>query len=124
MKQYVIITHRDGIWPDGAYGPFDWDDASDCLFHLVAKGTYDSVTVLEMVPDPNDCDDCAVNTLVNGETYMVADALWPPSAGILCVGCLEGRLGRLLQADDFKDVPLNRMGLKSTRLVERIGSIG
>jgi hypothetical protein len=41
---------------------------------------------------------------------MVRPEVWSKSgltAGFLCVGCLETRLGRVLQAVDFTDAPVN-----------------
>ena len=47
-----------------------------------------------------------------GERYMVHDDLWwaiyeRKVAHMLCVGCLEARVGRPLDAADFIDCPLN-----------------
>jgi hypothetical protein len=61
------------------------------------------------------CADCGVCTLAIGEYYMVEDTLWEQAwAGrqrqgpeLLCIGCLEARIGRSLVAGDFKRVPLN-----------------
>jgi hypothetical protein len=41
---------------------------------------------------------------------------------LLCVGCLEMRLGRRLHRDDFANVPLNREPERprSARLIERM----
>ena len=44
------------------------------------------------------CVDCGVNTHDADEYYMVHDELWAaagmePAGGMLCVGCLEQRLG-------------------------------
>lgn len=48
------------------------------------------------------------------EYYTVHDDLWhaagmssAPGAGMLCIGCLEGRIGRQLHAADFTDAPVN-----------------
>jgi hypothetical protein len=48
---------------------------------------------------------------------MVHDAVWKaagmePYGGVLCIGCLEERLGRHLTADDFMDVPLNNLRVR------------
>lgn len=57
---------------------------------------------------------------------MVHDEVWetanPKRKGMLCIGCLELRLGRLLTKDDFTDAPVNVMWLTvgSTRLKERL----
>jgi hypothetical protein len=57
------------------------------------------------------CLDCSVCTDCNAEYYMVHDHVWlaanPKDKGMLCVGCLESRLGRLLTKDDFTAAPLN-----------------
>ena len=43
---------------------------------------------------------------------MVHDALWlkanPTDSGMLCIGCLEVRLGRTLTSEDFTDAPINQ----------------
>jgi hypothetical protein len=73
------------------------------------------------------CKDCAVNTSAIGEYYMVTDDLWAkagmaPDGGMLCIGCLETRIGRQLIAKDFPDYPVNAIGFssKSERLMSRI----
>jgi len=66
------------------------------------------------------CADCGVGTLTLGEYYMVKDAVWVqawagrrkpwhelPGQQVLCIGCLEERLGRTLMACDFTDAPVN-----------------
>ena len=45
---------------------------------------------------------------------MVTDQTWERSGlggddGMLCIGCLEQRLGRVLHAKDFIDVPINQL---------------
>lgn len=61
------------------------------------------------------CDDCGADAF--NEYYMVHDHLWPwpgtePGAhngpGMLCIGCLEVRIGRKLTADDFTDASINK----------------
>jgi hypothetical protein len=60
------------------------------------------------------------------EYYMVRDDVWWPCvggrSGMLCIGCLETRLGRELCAADFIDAYINSMhwGSKSMRLVDRL----
>jgi hypothetical protein len=57
---------------------------------------------------------------------MVSDEVWleanPKGRGMLCIGCLEERLNRLLTKDDFIDAPVNSMWLTvgSTRLKNRL----
>jgi len=58
-----------------------------------------------------DCVDCGLNTAC--EYYMVHNALWKaagmnPHGGMLCIGCLEERLGRKLTSADFTEAPVNR----------------
>jgi len=76
------------------------------------------------------CWDCNVNTLSIDEYYMVDDALWEVATedfggdGMLCIGCLEARLGGQLVASDFPDLPINRgvFGY-STRLQSRLTNV-
>ena len=64
------------------------------------------------------CDDCGTDTtpctgrrgcrhIGRWEYYMVRADLWPTGARFLCIGCLERRIGRRLDADDFTGVPIN-----------------
>ena len=57
------------------------------------------------------CLDCGVNTHEINEYYMVTDELWesavPEIDGMLCIGCLERRIGRHLNKFDFIDCPVN-----------------
>jgi hypothetical protein len=67
------------------------------------------------------CADCGVGTFTLGEWYMVKDEVWDqawigrrkpwhgrvPGQEILCIGCLEQRLGRTLMCCDFTDAPIN-----------------
>lgn len=75
-----------------------------------------------------DCMDCGINTSRIEEYYMVLQKLWEwatgkQSKGILCIGCLEGRIGRRLTQKDFIDCPVNNDNTtrKSERLLSRIG---
>jgi hypothetical protein len=73
------------------------------------------------------CHDCGVDTLGLGEYYMVHSWIWEvygTGDGMLCVGCLEARLGNELVGSDFLDCELNTNHVvypKSPRLLERIG---
>lgn len=72
------------------------------------------------------CLDCGKDTGRLGEHYYVHDEVWlsvvADKTGMLCVGCLEKRLGRQLTAGDFPDVFINspKFGLKSERLLDRL----
>ena len=76
------------------------------------------------------CMDCHRDTSCAGlkEYYMVQFDMWNDLTNknerdrMLCIGCLEDRLGRVLKSDDFTDCPLNReTNNKSARLCKRIG---
>jgi hypothetical protein len=84
------------------------------------------------------CADCGIGTIAAGEWYMVNDHVWRlvwwerktwqalPGQQILCIGCLERRLGRTLRADDFiPDIPVNDPNKPniSARLRERLLAI-
>jgi hypothetical protein len=77
------------------------------------------------------CADCGIDTVEAGEWYMVHDEIWlrawdhisrsAPGLQILCIGCLEQRIGRTLCAEDFTDVPINDPHkYKSERMRERL----
>lgn len=74
------------------------------------------------------CVDCSVNTSDIHEYYMVHDELWLGAGmtfdgGMLCIGCLEDRLGRDLTHKDFTDAPVNHgVFRQSERLLNRLGS--
>src|SRR5262245_61782900 len=68
------------------------------------------------------CADCSLGTIRIGEWHMVHGDVWEqawagrrkswqgrvPGTEILCIGCLERRIGRTLVASDFiPDVPAN-----------------
>jgi hypothetical protein len=70
------------------------------------------------------CLDCQVDTLEIREYYMLRGDVWfkanPAGRGMLCVGCVERRLGRRLVPADFTDAPVNYdLADKSLRLLER-----
>lgn len=75
------------------------------LAHLFAEA-------LVTMQDPW-CATCDVNVMKIGEYYMVTNDLWKRygvGRGMLCIGCLEERLGRELTSVDFTDVPINDQG--------------
>src|SRR5262249_19847375 len=62
------------------------------------------------------CADCGAGTITLGEYYMVKDHVWayawagqrrPWQLDILCIGCLEKRIGRTLMRCDFANAPVN-----------------
>lgn len=59
---------------------------------------------------------------------MVADEIWNEFGcdPLLCIGCLESRMGRELDRSDFTDCMLNEVDMgweKSARLVDRLERI-
>lgn len=72
------------------------------------------------------CLDCGVDTNELGEYYMLRDTVWeqalPAVDGMLCIGCVEKRLGRELNGHDFIDAPINDDHVNmSPRLLNRLG---
>ena len=69
------------------------------------------------------CLDCRVDTLRNGEWYMVKDEVWPLPKHLkevfLCIGCIESRIGRRLSQEDFYLCPGMAIWTFSKRLEER-----
>lgn len=72
------------------------------------------------------CLDCGVDTGLIGEHYFINTSLWlsihSSKKGMLCIGCLEKRLGRQLTSRDFPKVYINELkfGIKSARLLARL----
>jgi hypothetical protein len=71
--------------------------------------------------------DCKRDTYKMNEYYMVINRTWrkanPAEDGMLCIGCLEERLGRQLSHHDFLWCPLNVENVfnGSKRLRDRLG---
>lgn len=57
------------------------------------------------------CKGCGVDTNANHEYYMLKDKVWfqvmGKKRGMLCISCVEKKLGRELNRSDFTDCPLN-----------------
>jgi hypothetical protein len=88
------------------------------------------------------CVDCRAETVstrpgVPTEYYRVRNELWKAAGmdeygGCLCIGCLEIRIGRRLQAADFADVEINNLAIcnverfawswRSDRLIDRLSA--
>jgi hypothetical protein len=74
------------------------------------------------------CLDCKRDTSSRGlsEHYFVNLDLWMSvvgsKTGMLCIGCLEKRIGRKLIPSDFPNVHINRISTAgmSIRLIDRI----
>jgi hypothetical protein len=107
----------------------DRDLVEDVLYYfLLQGGQCDCSVFLEVdMKDPRlltdaNCHDCGHDY---DEYFMVRNDVWRASGlhrGLLCVGCLEGRIGRQLHQQDFKDVETNRPGTfpQSLRLRTRL----
>jgi hypothetical protein len=74
------------------------------------------------------CVDCKSDTKL--EHYFVHNTVWSAAGmsevGMLCIGCLESRLGRTLNRNDFTSAHINnyRKNAMSLRLVERLKTEG
>jgi hypothetical protein len=75
------------------------------------------------------CKDCGCDTVKINEYYAVTDEIWNSVVTkedndiMLCIGCLEKRMGRQLNNSDFKRCPANIIvgwDEKSPRLIDRI----
>jgi hypothetical protein len=82
------------------------------------------------------CIDCNVNTRKINEYYMVTSKIWREAKlkyndGMVCLECLEARLGRTLKREDFQlDLPINQIdnqigswNKKSERFLNRLGYV-
>lgn len=82
------------------------------------------------------CWDCNINTMDINEYYMVDNELWESATiyaandnhcgtdVMLCVGCLENRIGGVLTPNDFPDYPINRGFFPmSSRLMNRVTGV-
>jgi hypothetical protein len=79
------------------------------------------------------CADCGIGTVTLGEYYMVRNDIWEqawagrrkwwyrhvPGQEILCIACLEARIGRELTVDDFTAVFPRRWPPPSRLLARR-----
>lgn len=71
------------------------------------------------------CKMCGVHTKQIGEFYEVFNKVWPMKMrGCLCIGCLEGIIGRTLTPDDFTDSPRNTSPNISERMRTRTQDAG
>lgn len=70
------------------------------------------------------CGDCGVDTSGINEYYSVKNRVWRKwgnKHGMLCIACLESRMGRRLRKTDFTGFPIN-LGVfpQSERLLDRL----
>lgn len=124
-------------------------DVLDAAMRLVATEPADASPAVAVLRDaiaqhqecfgeaePNLCADCGRDTTPwkftrpagGWEWYMVTAELWERAtfadpARFLCIGCLENRLGRTLNARDFPLLPVNKPSeLDSERLRDRLST--
>lgn len=94
-------------------------DCPDCIYDAYDED--DMASLDEFI-----CIECNINTSDIQEYYMIQDYLWkqvnPQINGMLCIGCVETKLGRTLISTDFPSYPVNQIGvfLKSERLINRL----
>ncbi len=85
------------------------------------------------------CKDCGIDTYLGSENYyMVTPEIWneyglggsrwvvrgeawtaDKKSGMLCIGCLEERMGRKLRLTDVPDWPINRANSYLNKLFKR-----
>jgi hypothetical protein len=84
------------------------------------------------------CCDCGLGTNTAGEWYMVKNSIWEQAwrgrrkawhavlgQAVLCIGCLEKRLGRTLVASDFTKAEVNDPHKRniSERMRDRLAAV-
>jgi hypothetical protein len=98
-------TPRATIWHETLEEPFQegWRAEEFRLWAELAAGVIDRETYFDRV---GACADCGVGTHSINEYYMVKNHVWVQAQGgtkLLCIGCLEKRIGRTLTRSDFDD---------------------
>lgn len=128
LTHYVAADDLDGPGVTEYQIMLTYDDL-DCLIDaLMAAGS----AGLDARP-PQTCFDCGRDVGSRGlnEAYMIHNALWDGELGldntvdVLCVECLEKRLGRALTPADFTDAPINGPDAPASALLRsrRDGSV-
>ena len=76
----------------------------------------------------NTCVECGVDTVKIDEYFNLKDEVWKAAEQnetdhMLCIGCVEARIGRKLVPADFTDAPINFPGgwPHSDRMKDRLG---
>lgn len=75
--------------------------------------------------EPFLCLDCGVDTNAINEYYMVHYNVWAQTGlvgqrGMLCIGCLENRIGRTLALQDFTEHMCQHRLPANVRLSDRL----
>jgi hypothetical protein len=89
-----------------AYRSEDEDRDESAMAKMIKLSSGETIRLLDCDPVRNPiCMDCGVNLDAIDEDVMLVDDVWlaavPTETGMLCIGCLEKRLGRKLRRDDF-----------------------
>ena len=107
---------------------FHGKDMADLEALVVRHKMLDELNAEECDYEGPYCVDCGVDTVKINEYYNVKDRVWEltglgPDDGMLCIGCLEDRIGRKLQPEDFGYCLINwdRLYLRSARFHDRLG---
>ncbi len=113
----VSLSFTKKLQPDGSLGVPNIREPEPKTVHPPKRGYSARGLALTRVPKVPlwQCQDC----LRRADDYMVKHTVWreafktppdePKAPGALCFECLEGRLDRLLQLDDFpRHIPTNR----------------
>lgn len=117
---------------DGRTNPM-WQRRVEMFRGMPAEEVKQHLIALEKSKTEFKCMDCGDNVIDKKEyQYMVRQPVWrqavkfsvdpSPARDLLCVNCLEKRLGRQLDPADFTDAPINREAVnKSQKLRDRQG---
>ncbi len=118
LAEFIVSIHSEIEYHTGA--DFDDYDETKISSEMALKIFNEAIQTLSAFV----CLDCKVDTSQIDEYYMVSDKVWNSvcEAGMLCIGCLETRVGRELNKDDFTECPLNSDNLlgASERLKDRL----
>jgi hypothetical protein len=119
------------LFADDANGrPFEGREDGQAIlqaFGLLADLAENLDTDRRYESENTNCACCGKDTQKIGEYYDVKDAIWQEAGKhfaekVLCVGCLEEKLGRPLVPEDFSNAPVNlNLARKSARLRQRMG---
>jgi hypothetical protein len=95
------------------YGYYIYEEFLECLeraHDLSEKTTYTTPDLLRLALEATDilganwyCFSCGGDCFEMGEDFYVQDKIWTTYGveGVLCIGCLEARMGRHLTPQDF-----------------------
>lgn len=123
-KELILTLH-----PDASYQLV----VSEHCFDKVGRGAEaDAILALRIARQSAGnrctCVECGIDTDQIGEYFSLKDEVWKAAEHaetdhMLCIGCLEARIGRKLVPADFTDAPINSPGRwpHSDRMKDRLG---